>query len=358
MCAMLLASVLLVPHFAVAADPEVIANVEGQPLAANVERLGKALEFLGAPLLEDVSKPLAQALKEKDVKKIQQLLDPHVLAVVALNPESRVKVQRGPATPTLQQAGYTPFIIKVVNDSTVKKPLRIASPQAGLVYSGTDVKKDFRDRFLHVEMFTAPPMTANLSGLKVEYAIALIYSREAGKREATIAFDVGQGTQDLGFRGEVPVLFDIKPGIPVKLSVQDFDGKPTVGPLHFQGRSRPRLSAARRSGWPPISSSSSRSTAHDGGMVLLPPGELTMTYGRGPEYKLHRAAGPDSRPRAKQDRRQARALDQPDGLRLLQRRPPHPRRRLCPLHQSRPKASSPRTCSCTSRARASTSAAT
>ena len=40
-----------------------------------------------------------------------------------------------------------------------------------------------------------------------------------------MAFDIGQGSQDLGFRGEVPILFEVKPGIPVKLSVIDFDGK-------------------------------------------------------------------------------------------------------------------------------------
>ena len=53
-------------------------------------------------------------------------------------------------------------------------------------------------------------MTEKLSGLKFEYVIALIYSKDAGKREATLAFDAGQGTQDLGFRGEVPVLFTIR----------------------------------------------------------------------------------------------------------------------------------------------------
>ena len=40
-----------------------------------------------------------------------------------------------------------------------------------------------KDRFLHVEMFTGQPMTQKLSGFKVEYTIALIYSSEAGKRE-------------------------------------------------------------------------------------------------------------------------------------------------------------------------------
>src|SRR5439155_17002476 len=105
------------------------------------------------------------------------------------------------------------------------------------VYSGgfgkNDPKAD-KDRFLEVEMFTSPPMTARLSGLKVEYALALMYSAESGKREATLAFDVGQGTQDLGFRGEVPILFDVKPGVPVTLAITDFDGQPTAGRFTFQ----------------------------------------------------------------------------------------------------------------------------
>ena len=68
-----------------------------------------------------------------------------------------------------------------------------------------------------------------LSGLEVEYAVALIYSQESGKREATIEFDVGAGTQDIGFRGEVPVLFDIQPALATRLAIRDFDGEPTVG---------------------------------------------------------------------------------------------------------------------------------
>src|SRR5205807_9046167 len=123
-------------------------------------------------------------------------------------------------------------------------PLRINSPQAGPVFSGGGAKpgKVSRDHFLDVEIFNKPPMAETLSGLKVEYAIALIHSSEAGKREATLAFDVGQGTQDLGFRAEVPVLFDVRPAIAVKLSVTDFDGTPTVGRFTFRdnlGRAYP-----------------------------------------------------------------------------------------------------------------------
>ena len=68
----------------------------------------------------------------------------------------------------------------------------------------------------------------------MEYVLLLITSSEAGHREATLAFDVGQGTQDLGFRGEAPVLFDVRPAITVKLGVRDFDGTPTVGRFTFR----------------------------------------------------------------------------------------------------------------------------
>ena len=82
-------------------------------------------------------------------------------------------------------------------------------------------KKGDKGRFLSVEMFGKPPMLPNLSGLEAEYAIVLIYSHEAGKREATLQFDIGQGTQDLGFRAEVPVLFNVLAARAVKLEAHD-----------------------------------------------------------------------------------------------------------------------------------------
>jgi hypothetical protein len=282
------------PLWLPAVDAPPIIKVEGQPLAANAARIVKALDFLGATLPAALAKELGEAGEARDFHKIQKLLDQHVLFVVSLNPEARVKVARGPAPAVLQQAGYTPVLVKVVNESTVKKTLRVLSPQSGAVYSGAgrqakDPQADpaIVGRFLEVEMFTAPPMTADLSGLEVEYAIALIYSSEAGKREATIAFDVGQGNQDLGFRGETPVLFEIRPAIKVPLQVRDFDGKPTVGRFTFTDaaghvyppqpkRLAPDLFFQRQIYRP------------DGGFVLLPPGEFTVESGRGPEYRMVR----------------------------------------------------------------------
>jgi hypothetical protein len=275
-----------------AEPPPVIGGIEGQPLAANVNRVAKALELVGAPFAAATLKELSPAIDAKDAKTLQQTLDKHVLFVVNINPESRVKVARGSADVQLQQAGYTAVLVKVVNESTVKKPLRILSPQSGMVYSGQgrnekDPKADPKvvERFLQVEMFTAPPMTADLSGLGVEYGIALIYSSEAGKREATIGFDIGQGNQDLGFRGEVPVLFEIKPAIKVKLKVLDFDGKPTVGRFTFTDAAG-HIFPPQPKRLAPDLFFQKQIYRPDGGYVLLPPGEIAVEYGRGPEYRV------------------------------------------------------------------------
>ncbi len=271
----------LVALLALVQDP---VEVEGQPLAANVERLQQALEFLGAPLPAETQVALKEA--GKDAKKIQQALDRHALVIVGINPESRVKAARGTAEARLQQSGWTPILVKVVNDSPVKSALRISSPQSGPVMTGgKDNPKGDTSRFLQVEMFVAAPMTSGLSGLKVEYHLALVYSSEPGKREATLGFDVGQGTQDLGFRAEVPVLFEVRPAIPVKVSIRDFDGKATTGRFTFTdkaGHVYPPLPKRLA----PDFFFHKQIYRHDGGTVLLPPGEFTMEYGRGPEYRL------------------------------------------------------------------------
>ncbi|MFT4557191.1 MAG: hypothetical protein ACI92S_002552 [Planctomycetaceae bacterium] len=275
--------------------------VEGQPLAANVARLVEAFEFLGQPLPKSLSEKIAAAQKERDAKAIQKLLDPLVVAAVSLNPEVRVKVERGPGAATIQQGGFTPLLVKVVNHSTVANQLRVRSRQAGPVYSGAaeailqrqaqtelndgESPKGGANRFLAVEMFQRPPMTRQLSGLEVEYAIVLVYSSESGKREATLEFDVGAGTQDIGFRGEVPILFDVKPAVPVKLAIHDVDGWPTVGRLIIRDKSG-RIYPSQAKRLAPDFFFQPQIYRNHGDVVLLPPGEFTVHFSRGPEYRV------------------------------------------------------------------------
>ena len=274
--------------------------VEPQPLAANIQRVGEALEYLGAPWPAELRADLARAGEVRDAKRLQELIDPHVLLEVHVNPEARVRVARGAAPAVLQQAGYTPVLVKIVNESAGMQRLRIGSPQSGPVYAGMSRLAGDRmqqqhlrenentarrtDRFLDLQMYTAPPMTANLSGLQAEYAVALVYSSESGRREATITFDVGQGTQDLGFRAEVPVLFSVKPAVAVTLRVRDHDGAPTTARFQFVDRQGHVFPPQAKRLAPDLFFQKHIYRA-DGETVLLPPGELTMSYGRGPEYR-------------------------------------------------------------------------
>ena len=93
-------------------------------------------------------------------------------------------------------------------------------------------------------MLDGQPLNKTLSGLPLEYRLIELYSRDVGRREAKLVFDVGQGTQDLGFRNEVNILFDCEPAVEVTLEVLDDDGQPTTGHFVFRDMQRPGLSVA------------------------------------------------------------------------------------------------------------------
>ena len=88
-----------------------VSNVEHQPLAAQVMRVVDALELLGEPLPPaDVQelKRLAGVTsgQQAAVAGMQKILDRHCLVGININPESRVKVQEGPAKPELVEQGW------------------------------------------------------------------------------------------------------------------------------------------------------------------------------------------------------------------------------------------------------------
>lgn len=278
-----------------------VASVDGQPLGSNARRLLDSLAFLGAPVDAELRQAVEVAARERDAAALQRALDPRVLASVWVNPEYRVRVERGPGPAILRQGAYTPVILKVYNDSSLTRALRIRSPQAGPVYAGaslgilerqaqTELNRDENtenatDRFLEVEVYDRPPMTARLSGLSVEYVLALVYSHEAGRREAILRMDLGQGTEDLGFRGELPVLFEVKPAIQARLRIRDWDGAPSVARLEFRDREG-RVYPPQAKRLAPDFFFQPQVYRFDGETVALPPGKLTMWASRGPEYRV------------------------------------------------------------------------
>ena len=285
------------PSFAADGLP-LVAGVEAQPLRRQAARVAEALEFLGAPLSAEQRGALQAASDLEDdaevVKQIQAVLDPLCLVGVNINPESRVKAAPGPAERQLLQGGWRVFLVKVHNEAGVRAPLRSQSPNAAPVYARasnlpvakTKIKaSEVDDRWLDLAMFDDRPLEAGLSGLTLEYRIMTLYSRDAGKREAKLAFDVGQGTQDLGFRAEVNLLFQCAPAVRVKLEVHDVDGSPTTAHFVFKdARGRVYPSRARRLA--PDLFFHDQVYRADGEEVLLAPGKYSVAYGRGPEYRL------------------------------------------------------------------------
>ncbi len=133
-------------------------------------------------------------------------------------------------------------------------------------------------------MADSQPMQPALSGLKVEYRILQLYSRDEGKREATLSMNVGQGTQDLGFRSDVPILFTCRPSVDVPLVIRDEDGRPTTCSLlikDLQNRVYPNPS--RRLA--PDFFFHDQIYRMDGESIQLAPGQYKIVAYRGPEYE-------------------------------------------------------------------------
>jgi hypothetical protein len=218
-------------------------TVEAQPLLSQVLRLQEALAFLGSPL-SAADAAVINALQQKKfgpetIGTIEKILDPYCLAMVDINPEARVKVTRGPARAVLMKGGWSSFLVKVNNDAGVNAVMEVASPNAQPDLNGSSFEARVRpenvltrgqveNRFLEVSMYHNRPLQPALSGLKLEYTVVQIYSRDAGRREAAISFNIGQGTQDIGFRNAISILFNITKPVKVILRVKDDDGKPAT----------------------------------------------------------------------------------------------------------------------------------
>ncbi len=253
------------------------AEVELQPLAAQAARVASALEFLGEPLDAKSKAALEQA---KTPAQIQEVLDARALFVVHINPEMRVKVAAGAAKPQLVENGWRQFLVKVVNESGTTAALRAESPNALRLFNSPQA--DVPSRWLDLAMFDAQPMRPTLSGLGVEYRIVQLYSRDAGRREAKISFNVGQGTQDLGFRNETDLLFDCLAAPEIVLGVKDELGRPTTASFLIrdaQGRTYP--SQAKRLA--PDFAFHPQVYRADGETLRLPAGAYTVEFQRGPE---------------------------------------------------------------------------
>ena len=257
---------------------------ELQPLAAQVRRVVDALSEVGAPLSPADQAALTAALGESNPAlagpKIQSILDSRVLFSVNINPEMRVKVAPGDAAPTLTEAGWKTFLVKVHNEAGTTAQLKVTSPEAGRLHGSP--ASEVGDRWLMAEMFNGQPLSKELGGLPLEYRVIQLYSRDAGRREAKFTFNVGQGTQDLGFRAESNLLFTVDPAREVRLHLRDEAGKPTTAALWVTDR-QGHVYPAQAKRLAPDFFFHPQVYRADGETLRLPAGQYTVTFQRGPE---------------------------------------------------------------------------
>jgi len=270
-----------------------------QPLAQQVRQLEDALNFLGQALPAADQQRINQAIGNPNeaaaVEELQTILDPLVLLAVDINPESRVKVEQGAAKPELVQAGTRLFLVKVTNNGNVTAPLNVESPNSGPVYVRSNgspapaiqlTPRDSAERWADISLFQQPPMRKRLTGLALEYVILEIYSRDAGQRSAKIAFNVGQGSQDIGFRNDVMIVFNALPARSITMRVKDEKGRPAMASFVIRDRqNRIYPSPAKRLA--PDFFFQPQIYRADGETLQLPAGYYTMQYSGGPEYIPH-----------------------------------------------------------------------
>ena len=270
-----------------------------QPMAQQVRLLESALQYLGQPLLDRDQKEINDAIADTDeiaaVKRLERVLDKYALAVVEINPESRVKVEQGAAKPELVEGGTRLFLVKVLNQARVTAPLKVASPNSGNVYITSNgaaspplklTPKDAQDKWASISIYDKPPMRKKLSGLGLEYKILEVSSRDHGQRSAVLQFDVGETSQDLGFRSEIPVLFTAQPTRAIPLRIRDSNGQPSVASLLVKDRyNRIYPNPAKRLA--PDFPFQPQVYRFDGETLSLPEGYYTVAYTGGPEYLAH-----------------------------------------------------------------------
>ena len=299
---MKLAIVLILPMVAVAQEAHqhsAAPVIPLQPLAQQVRQLEDALNYLGQPLPAADTRRINEAIANPDeaaaVTQLQSILDPYVLLSADINPESRVKVEQGAAKPDLVEAGTRLFLVKVANNGHVTAPLNVESPNSGKVYIQSNGNpappmqlspRDSADRWADISLYQQPPMRRRLTGLALEYVILQIYSRDAGQRSAKIALNVGQGSQDIGFRNDVMIVFTALPARRITMRVKDEKGRPAMASFVIRDR-LDRIYPLPAKRLAPDFFFQPQIYRADGETVELPAGYYTVQYSGGPEYVTH-----------------------------------------------------------------------
>ncbi len=173
-----------------------IDSVERQPLLAQIQRLQDALDHIGSPLPDNIRRELKELSDVTDDRqvaaRVQDLLDPRCLATVSLRKDASLVVVPRAGDVELVEQGWRAFLIKVINEPELRVRLRIDSPQAKPLPHSPQT--EVASRWLGLSTFEGQPLAPTLSGLRLEYRIVEVFSRDPGERSGRINFTASSPT--------------------------------------------------------------------------------------------------------------------------------------------------------------------
>jgi hypothetical protein len=183
------------------------------------------LDQIGHPIREADRKLLEEAWTQTgDVAsdRIQEVMDRYAWFDLRVNEEAWLKVET--ATTNLEdrplvKGEWTPFLIKVHNESASDAPIGIRARQALHEDELAEAEKggaglsdgDAWYRWLAVKIYANAEALKPVHGTKVHYLVVGIFSRDAGMRSAELEFHLQGGPVTEGHFTSKRVLFEVKP---------------------------------------------------------------------------------------------------------------------------------------------------
>ena len=177
---------------------DVSSDAAMQSLTRLMERSPKSFPATLAPLLK-------RLVRQKEFAQIDSVLAAYTVLTVQINPEARVKLERGGVKVALRVGANRLYLVKIINEAGVTAPLRIAASDPAVL---APTKPTGQNSWLTVRLKGLAPDSERLmlNGSATEYGILELGCRERGTRDIRLSPDIGQGTQDIGFRGETTLL--------------------------------------------------------------------------------------------------------------------------------------------------------
>ena len=180
----------------------------GHPAAGTLDETRDHLLLAVDQLLP---RPDARALESQLIAAdssagLAAVVEPFVVLRVDVSPESRVKLAAVSPLPELVVDRTYRCLLEVQNAARIRAPLRVMATDR----STTPPRSA---RFCAVGLVDGIASSSFLSGAEREWKIVEIRLLEEGRREVHLEADVGQGTQDLGFRAAADLLLK---GVPAR----------------------------------------------------------------------------------------------------------------------------------------------